>query len=153
MKEPSDPGKRQYAIAARIQQDEHDDVRGKTVIQRHGDRIVVANPPMPVLTQAEFDAVYELPYERAYHPAYEELGGVPGIEEVQFSIVHNRGCFGACNFCSLAYHQGRRMTCRSIESVVREPGLPAEFGIGMARSSRPRRRRHEPCAEAVPRSG
>ena len=120
VKEPSDPGKRQYAIAARIQQDEHDDVRGKTVIQRHGDRIVVANPPMPVLTQAEFDAVYELPYERAYHPAYEELGGVPGIEEVQFSIVHNRGCFGACNFCSLAYHQGRRMTCRSIESVVRE---------------------------------
>ena len=57
---------------------------------------------------------------RAYHPSYEAAGGVPGIEEVQFSIIHNRGCFGACNFCSLAYHQGRMIACRSEESLVRE---------------------------------
>ena len=112
--------KRQYAVSCRIQQDEQDAVRGKTVIQRHGDVIVVQNPPMPPLSTPEFDAVYELPYMRAYHPSYEPLGGVPGIEEVQFSITHNRGCFGACNFCSLAYHQGRQITCRSEDSVVRE---------------------------------
>ena len=112
--------KKQYAVSCRIQQDEQDAVRGKTVIQRHGDVIVVQTPPMPPLSTPEFDAVYELPYMRAYHPSYEPLGGVPGIEEVQFSITHNRGCFGACNFCSLAYHQGRQIACRSEDSVVRE---------------------------------
>ena len=117
---PTPEGKRQYAIAARIQQDEQDDVRGKTVIQRHGDRILIQNPPMPPLDTARFDWVYELPYERTYHPSYEALGGVPGIEEVKFSITHNRGCFGGCHFCSIAFHQGRRITCRSEESVVRE---------------------------------
>ena len=118
--EQSEAGKRQYAIAARIQQDEQDAVRGKTVIQRHGDRILVQNPPMPPLSTEEFDAVYELPYMRDYHPSYEPFGGVPGLLEVKFSLVHNRGCFGACNFCSLAFHQGRQIACRSEESVVRE---------------------------------
>lgn len=112
--------KKQYAISCRIQQDEQDAVRGKTVIQRHGGVIVVQNSPMPPLATAELDRVYELPYMRAYHPSYEALGGVPGIEEVEFSITHNRGCFGACNFCSIAYHQGRQITCRSEDSVVRE---------------------------------
>lgn len=113
-------GKREYAISCRIQQDEHDAVRGRTVVQRHGDRFVVQNPPMPPLTQKELDWVYELPYMRDYHPSYEPLGGIAGIKEVRFSITHNRGCFGACNFCSLAYHQGRYVTCRSEESVLRE---------------------------------
>lgn len=117
---PTPEGKRQYAVSCRIQQDEQDAVRGKTVIQRHGDHIVVQNPPMPPLDTAAFDAVYELPYMRDYHPSYTAQGGVPGIEEVKFSIIHNRGCFGACNFCSLAYHQGRQITCRSEDSVVRE---------------------------------
>lgn len=62
-----------------------------------------SNPPMPPLTQPELDWVYSLPYERMYHPSYEALGGVPGIQEVEFSITHNRGCFGACNFCSIAF--------------------------------------------------
>lgn len=117
---PTEAGKRQYAVAARIQQDEQDAVRGKTVIQRHGDCILVQNPPMPPLTTPEFDAVYELPYERAWHPSYDALGGVPGLSEVKFSLVHNRGCFGACNFCSIAFHQGRQIACRSEDSVVRE---------------------------------
>ena len=112
--------KTQYAISCRIQQDEQDAVRGKTVIQRHGDVILVQNPPMPPLSTEELDRVYELPYERRWHPSYDALGGVPGIEEVQFSITHNRGCFGACNFCSLAFHQGRQIACRSEESVIRE---------------------------------
>ncbi|MBR2974668.1 MAG: YgiQ family radical SAM protein [Clostridia bacterium] len=113
-------GKVKYAKACKIQQDEHDAVRGKTVIQRHGKVIVVQNPPMPPLTTAEMDEVYGLPYERNYHPSYEAVGGVPAIEEVKFSIIHNRGCYGACNFCALAYHQGRTISCRSHQSVVDE---------------------------------
>ncbi len=116
----TDEGKKQYAKSCRIQQDEHDAVRGKTVIQRHGDTIVVQNPPMSPLSTEEMDEVYSLPFMRTYHPSYEALGGVPGIEEVKFSIIHNRGCYGACNFCSLAYHQGRQISCRSHESVIEE---------------------------------
>lgn len=112
--------KREYAVAARIQQDEQDAVRGKTVIQRHGGMILVQNPPMPPLDQEELDRIYELPYERMFHPSYEKEGGVPAIQEVEFSITHNRGCFGACNFCSIAFHQGRQVTCRSEASVLRE---------------------------------
>ncbi len=116
----SEQGKRLYAESCLIQQREHDAVRGKTVIQRHGDKIFVQNPPHEPLTTEEMDAVYSLPFMRDYHPSYEAQGGVPGIEEVKFSIIHNRGCFGACNFCSLAYHQGRRISCRSHESVIDE---------------------------------
>ena len=75
---------------------------------------------MPPLTTAELDRVAELPYMREPHPAYDALGGVPAIEEVRFSVIHNRGCFGACKFCSLAFHQGRMITSRSHESVIRE---------------------------------
>lgn len=112
--------KREYAVACRKQQDEQDAITGKRVIQRHGSRILVQNPPPVPLTQEELDEVYALPYERMYHPSYEKEGGVPAIEEVEFSITHNRGCFGACNFCSLAFHQGRMVTTRSRESVLRE---------------------------------
>ena len=118
--ENSEKGKRKYAESTYIQQTEHDAVRGRTVIQRHGNKIVVQNPPMPPLTSEEMDAVYSLPFMRDYHPSYEALGGVPGIEEVKFSVIHNRGCFGACNFCALAYHQGRQVTSRSHESVIQE---------------------------------
>ncbi len=117
---PTDTGKKNYAKSCRIQQTEHDAVRGSVVIQRHGDKIVVQNPPMPPLTTEEMDRVYSLPFMRTYHPSYEAMGGVPGIEEVKFSIIHNRGCYGACNFCSLAYHQGRQISCRSHESVLEE---------------------------------
>lgn len=118
--EKTEKGYIAYAKATKIQQTEHDAVRGRLVIQRHGSKIVVQNPPMPPLTQAEMDAVYSLPFMRNYHPSYEALGGVPGIEEVKFSIIHNRGCFGACNFCALAYHQGRMISCRSHNSVIEE---------------------------------
>ncbi len=112
--------KKEYAVSCRIQQDEQDFFRGKAIKQRHGSRMLVQNPPALPLNQAELDSVYALPYMRTYHPSYEELGGVPGIEEVRFSITHNRGCFGACNFCSLAFHQGRYITARSKQSVVDE---------------------------------
>ncbi len=116
----TEKSKEQYAISCRIEQQEQDATRGKTVIQKYGKQILVQNPPMPPLTTEEMDEVYALPFMRDYHPSYEALGGVPGIEEVKFSIIHNRGCFGACNFCSLAYHQGRQISVRSHSSVIDE---------------------------------
>ena len=112
--------KRKYAEATMLQYDEHDPVRGKAVLQRCGDRLLSVNPPQLPLTAREFDKVSELPYTREVHPMYETLGGVAAIEEVRFSVIHNRGCFGACNFCSLAFHQGRMVTSRSHDSVLRE---------------------------------
>lgn len=112
--------KKDYAIAARKELEEADAVRGKTLIQRHGDCILIQNPPMQPLDTKQLDYVYSLPYERWYPQCYEKLGGVPGIQEVLFSITHNRGCFGACNFCSLAFHQGRAVTVRSKQSVIDE---------------------------------
>lgn len=112
--------KKDYAIAARKELEEADAVRGKTLIQRHGNFILIQNPPMQPLDTKQLDYVYSLPYERWYSQCYEKLGGVPGIQEVLFSITHNRGCFGACNFCSLAFHQGRAVTVRSKQSVIDE---------------------------------
>ncbi|MDE5974100.1 MAG: YgiQ family radical SAM protein [Eubacterium sp.] len=112
--------KKEYAKSCRIQQDEQDHIRGRIVKQKHGKTMIVQNKPMPPLTQKELDWVYSLPYMRAYHPSYEKLGGVPGIREVEFSITHNRGCFGACNFCSIAFHQGRYVTTRSKKSIMIE---------------------------------
>ncbi len=109
-----------YAKACRIQYDWQDEVYGKMIIQRQGDKMLVQNPPAISLTTEELDLVYSLPYERTYHPMYEKYGGVPSIEEVRFSITHNRGCFGFCNFCSIALHQGRKISVRSEESVIEE---------------------------------
>lgn len=89
--------------------------------------MLVQNEPMEPLTTEELDAVYSLPYMRTYHPSYQKDGGVPGILEVEFSITHNRGCFGACNFCSIAFHQGRYVTCRSKESIIKEAKLLTEL--------------------------
>ena len=119
--------KREYAVAARIQQDEQDFFRGKAVKQKHGKMMLVQNVPMDPLTREELDKVYELPFMRTYHPSYESVGGVPAIEEVEFSITHNRGCFGACNFCSIAFHQGRYIVSRSKESLIGEAKLLSEL--------------------------
>lgn len=112
--------KRAYALATKLEYEEHDPIRGKALTQRHGKDILVVNPPAMPLSRRELDFVAELPYMREVHPMYDSLGGVAAIEEVRFSVTHNRGCFGGCNFCSLAFHQGRMITSRSIESVVRE---------------------------------
>ncbi len=109
-----------YAKACRVQYDNQDEVYGKIIIQRHGDFMLVQNPPAKSLSREELDFVYSLPYTRLYHPIYKSKGGVPGIEEVEFSITHNRGCFGHCNFCSIALHQGRKITSRSEESILKE---------------------------------
>ena len=112
--------KRDYALATKVEYEEHDPIRGRAIRQAHGDRALVVNPPAMPLSREELDAVAELPYVREVHPMYEPLGGVAAIEEVRFSVTHNRGCFGGCNFCSLAFHQGRIISSRSHESVLRE---------------------------------
>ncbi|MBQ2896163.1 MAG: YgiQ family radical SAM protein [Oscillospiraceae bacterium] len=109
-----------YAEATATEYAEHDPVRGRTLAQRHGADWLVCYPPAMPLNTAELDAVAALPYTREVHPMYEAQGGVPAIEEVRFSVIHNRGCFGACAFCALAFHQGRMITARSHESVIRE---------------------------------
>ncbi len=119
--------KRLYAKAFAIQYKNTDSVRGKAVIEYYGDKMLVQNPPMPPLEREELDRVYALPYARDYHPDYEPLGGVPAITEVKFSITHNRGCFGACNFCAIAFHQGREVRSRSEASVVAEARLISEM--------------------------
>ncbi|MBQ2252479.1 MAG: YgiQ family radical SAM protein, partial [Clostridia bacterium] len=112
--------KKIYAEAFRRQYRNNDAVCGKAIVEYYGDRALVVNPPMPPLEREELDRVYALPFMRDYHPMYEKDGGVPAIREVKFSITHNRGCFGGCNFCALAFHQGRAVRSRSIESVVAE---------------------------------
>ena len=119
--------KQAYAKAFGVQYKNQDSVNGKAICEMYDNKMLVQNPPMPPLEREELDHVYSLPYARTYHPVYEKDGGVPAIEEVKFSITHNRGCFGACNFCALAFHQGRTVRSRSIESVVSEAKLISEM--------------------------
>ncbi len=112
--------KEYYAKAFSVQYKNQDSAYGKALVEYYGENMLVQNPPMPPLEREELDKVYALPFMRNYHPSYEKLGGVPAIKEVQFSLTHNRGCFGGCNFCALAFHQGRSVRSRSIESVVEE---------------------------------
>ena len=119
--------KKYYAQAFAEQYKNQDSCYGKALVEYYGDKMLVQNPPMPPLEREELDEVYALPYMRDYHPSYEKDGGVPAITEVQFSLTHNRGCFGGCNFCALAFHQGRSVRSRSIESVVEEAKLLTEM--------------------------
>lgn len=109
-----------YAEAFKIQSQEQDAIRGKTIVQQQGNKYLVQNKPEMPLSREELDQVYALPYQRNYHPIYEKLGGIPALEEVKFSIVSSRGCFGNCSFCSIAFHQGRMVQSRSEESMVQE---------------------------------
>ena len=98
-----------------------DPFTSKRLVEPYSDHLyVVQNPPSKPLTQSEMDRVYSLPYMRTYHPSYEALGGVPAIEEVKYSLISNRGCFGGCSFCALTFHQGRIIQTRSHESLIQE---------------------------------
>ncbi len=119
--------KEYYAKAFAVQYKNQDSAYGKALVEYYGDKMLVQNPPMPPLEREELDRVYALPYMRDFHPSYKALGGVPAIAEVQFSLTHNRGCFGGCNFCALAFHQGRSVRSRSIESVCEEARLLTEM--------------------------
>lgn len=109
-----------FAKAFKMQYEEQDPFYGKTIIQPSENRFVVQTPPALPLTTAEMDAIYELPFQRRWHPDYDAAGGVPALHEVQFSLTSQRGCFGHCHFCAIASHQGRIIQHRSHESLVRE---------------------------------
>jgi len=113
--------KRKYAESFLVQYRNTDPILSKRLIEPYPNGVyVVQNPPQKPLTQQEMDHVYSLPYMRTYHPSYEEKGGVPAIAEIKFSLVSNRGCFGACSFCALTFHQGRIIQARSHDSIVKE---------------------------------
>lgn len=112
--------KRTYAECFKIQYDEQDPVRGRTLVQEHNGKYVVINKPEMPLSREELDRVYALPYQKTYHPIYEKDGGIAAIEEVKFSLVSSRGCSGNCSFCAITLHQGRIVTSRSEDSIVEE---------------------------------
>lgn len=112
--------KRKFAEAFRIQNQEQNPFLGKTLVQPHGERYLIQLPPALPLSQAEMDAIYQLPFTRTYHPRYEKLGGVPALQEVEFSVTDHRGCFGGCTFCAINFHQGRIIQNRSQESILAE---------------------------------
>lgn len=107
-----------FAKAFRIYFAEQNPVTGKGVVQPHPKTVIVQNRPMRLLTEAEMDHVYELPFTGETHPSYTEP--VPALEMVKFSLTTHRGCFGGCAFCAITEHQGRMIASRSIESVLRE---------------------------------
>lgn len=112
--------KKKYAHSFIVQHNNMNEVWGKTLIEPYNNIFVVQTPPAKPLEQSELDKTYSLQYMRNYHPIYEEAGGVPAIEEVKFSIISNRGCFGSCSFCALTFHQGRVVQARSHISIVTE---------------------------------
>ena len=112
-----------YCRAFKVQYEEQDPIRGRTLAQWHEKKVLVAEKPMMPLTREELDRVYELPYTRRWHPMYDADGGVPALSEVEFSIASTRGCFGACAFCALTFHQGRIVQSRSPESILKEARL------------------------------
>ncbi|MGL5435416.1 MAG: YgiQ family radical SAM protein [Lachnospiraceae bacterium] len=113
--------KETYAKSFYIQNNNTDPFIGKRLVEPYnGKDFIVQNPPSKPLTQDEMDQVYALPYMRDYHPSYADDGGVPAIREIKFSLISNRGCFGACNFCALTFHQGRIIQARSHDSLLRE---------------------------------
>lgn len=115
--------RKEFARAFKLQSKEQDPFYGKMVVQKGQQKYIVQNPSIYPLTTEEMDAVYDLPYVRTWHPSYDKLGGVAALEEVQFSLVSCRGCFGSCSFCAIHAHQGRIIQARSHESILREAKL------------------------------
>lgn len=109
-----------YAEAFKMQYEDQDSINGRILVQKHSERYIVQNPPPFPLDAKELDRVYSLPYERTYHPGYEKYGGIPAINEVEFSITSQRGCYGGCSFCALNFHQGRAIQSRSHASIINE---------------------------------
>ena len=115
----ADPEK--YAESFGVQYENTDPFTARMLAESYAGGIyVVQNPPQKPLTTEEMDDIYALPYQRTYHPSYEKQGGVPAISEIKFSLISNRGCFGACSFCALTFHQGRIVQVRSHESILSE---------------------------------
>jgi uncharacterized radical SAM protein YgiQ len=98
----------------------NDAITAKGMVQKKADRFYVQNPPQPPLSQAEMDEVYAMDFSRAQHPYYEAQGSVKALETIRFAIPTHRGCYGECNFCAIAVHEGRTVSSRSQESILNE---------------------------------
>ena len=119
--------KNAYAESFAIQYKNTDPFTARPLAENYGTRgYVIQNPPAKPLSTQEMDDIYGLPYERSWHPMYDQRGGIPALEEVRFSLTSNRGCFGGCNFCALTFHQGRILQARSHESILEEAKLMTE---------------------------
>lgn len=112
--------KRKFAEAFKLEYLEQDAIRGRKLAQQNDEWCVVQNPPARPLSEDQMDEIYDLPYQRTWHPIYDKDGGIPAIQEVQFSLVSQRGCFGGCNFCAIISHEGRIIQRRSQASLLRE---------------------------------
>ena len=109
-----------YAEMFRRFYENSDPVSGRRVAQRHGERWLVQNPPAPVLTSEELDRFADIPWELETHPKEAARGPVKAWETVRFSVMTHRGCYGECNFCAIAVHQGRTVQSRGEPSLLRE---------------------------------
>jgi len=121
--------KARYAESFMIQHKNTDSISGKILVEDYGDQYIVANKPSVPLSELEMDDIYDLDYNRTSHPIYEKDGGISALEEVQFSITANRGCYGNCSFCALAFHQGRVMQKRSKESIIKEAEIISKLDL------------------------
>lgn len=101
----------------------NDPLNAKGLAQKHADRYLVQNPPFQYQTQEELDEVFSLNYEYKQHPFYEKIGPVKALETIRFSISTHRGCYGECNFCAIAVHEGRTVRWRSQDSILAEAEL------------------------------
>jgi len=131
-KEPQ-PDYIQLPSYEQVQQDHHalidmfhsfyknnDPLNARGLCQAHGDRFLIQNPPNFYLSEKEIDEVYALKFERAQHPFYQAQGDVKALETIRFSLSTHRGCYGECNFCAIAVHEGRTVRWRSPASIERE---------------------------------
>jgi uncharacterized radical SAM protein YgiQ len=112
--------KKDYAKSFMIQHTNQDHLNSKSLVESYGNVYVMQNPPMRPLTRFEMDEVYDLPFMREAHPKLEKQGHIPAMDEIKFSIISNRGCYGGCSFCALTNHQGRIIQSRSKKSIVKE---------------------------------
>lgn len=119
--------KRTYAESFNQQFNNTDAITAKPLIEKYREKeYVIQNPPAKPLNQDEMDWVYQLPFERTWHPMYNDAGGIDALQEIKFSLTSNRGCFGGCNFCALTFHQGRHVQTRSHESIIAEAKIMTE---------------------------
>ncbi len=100
--------------------EQNDAITAKTLAQQKADRYYIQNPPQAPLSESEMDQIYALSFERRQHPFYETQGRVKALETIQFSIPTHRGCYGECNFCAIAVHEGRTISSRSETSILKE---------------------------------
>lgn len=115
--------KRAEAENYQIIERESNKIECAMLVQRHGDRLVVVNPPEPPMTTEEIDASFDLPYMRLPHPKYKKRGPIPAFEMIRWSVNTHRGCFGGCSFCTISAHQGKQIASRSEESILNEVNL------------------------------